>query len=766
MADVEYGEIGEQEDSPANAKDEALVTKWLNEVVAAEKREKPWRNSAKEVICLYEADKKKEYQFNILYSNTETLAPALYSTTPEPVVQRRFKDDDPVGGAASKVLQRTLAFLIDDGASIYANFDTLMTSSVLDGLVPGRGITRFKYDAYFVPVETPDDGQIQAQEGRELPGTPEDKLSDPQLRVDWETICGEQIPWDRFCHGYGRTWQEVPWVAYKWLMTRDEIKKNFGAEVASRVTYQSLSDDEIDGTKTSTDADIVKDLKAAWVYEIWDKRTKKIYFISEGYKFGPLKDPVDDPLGLTGFFDCPEPLKFFNRVSGLTPQTLYAFYEEQAKELNQITFRINRIVKAIKVRGVYDGSITELARIFQEDDNALLPAENVTAMYDRGGLEAAIWLLPIDKLVLTLQQLYVAREQSKQVIYEITGLSDILRGSSNPNETLGAQKIKDQWGNLRLRKQQKRVQKYCVDCLRIMAEIACGKFGPETLAQMTNLKFPQQDEKDAAVQGMQLLQQMEAQGQPADPSLMQQFQEVLSKPSWEEIMSILTNDLQRTYRIDIESNSTIEPEATEDKESMMGLMNALSQFLLGVQPLVADGSLPFEAMKAILMTICRRFNFGPQVEDELKKMQPPQKQEDPEIQKQRDELAKKEEDLQKREAGLAIQDTQNDLKQQFDQFKSEAQTQLQAKEAELDAAIQEVEMAGKLQRQEVQMELEKVISDLRIKVAERMNQLEMDSAKQDAEIEQDFRDAMADADRSNADAEANRQRAADKGKEE
>src|SRR6478752_504668 len=307
-----------QDDSPTipvDLKAEAKVTRWLNEVTAAEKREKAWRKSASEVVCLYEADRKKEYQFNILYSNTETLAPALYSTTPRPEVQRRYKDDDQLAGAACKVLERALGYLMDDGTSIYASFDTLMIQSTVSGLVPGRGTIRFKYDAYISQTEK-EFGEVQAEADREVP---EEKEYNEKL--EWETVCGELVPWDRFCHGYGRTWPEVPFVAYKWPMDRDELVKNFGAEIGNRVILASLSDEEVDGTKQPTDADIVKELKAAWVYEIWDKRTKKVIYISEGYKNGPLKE-IDDPLGLTGFFDCPEPLKFFDRVSGLTPQTL------------------------------------------------------------------------------------------------------------------------------------------------------------------------------------------------------------------------------------------------------------------------------------------------------------------------------------------------------------------------------------------------------------------------------------------------------------
>ena len=689
------------------------VKKWLEETDLAERREKDWRKSGKEVICLYEADRKTAYQFNILYSNTETLAPALYSTTPTTVVQRRFKDDDPVGLEASKVIQRTLTYSLDNGQAIYASFDSLMTSAVLSALVPGRGVTRFKYDAYIEETKPEAEGEapgIEAGEaevtaGRTLPGIVEEEVASG-AQVKWEAVCGESIPWDRFCHGYGQTWQEVPWVAYKWPMTREELIRNFGQEIGSKVNVTSVSSKELDSEKTQGD-DMLRGMKVAWVYEIWDKSTKEVVFISEGYPNGPLKK-VPDPLNLTGFFSCPQPLTFFSRVSGLTPQTLYAFYEEQAKELNQVTARIGRMIKALKVRGIYDGSIDALGQIFSEDDNALLPADNTTAMYDRGGLEKAIWFLPIDKIILVLQQLYAVRQQTKQVIYEVTGLSDILRGTSNPNETLGAQKIKDQWGNLRLRKLQKRTQTYVVDSLRIMAEIACGKFGLETFKEVTNLKFPSAQDKAAIQQQLPMIQ---------DPAMQAQAQEVLQTPAWEEILAVLQNDLQRSYRIDIETNSTIEPEATEDKESMMGLMNALSQFLLGIQPLVQDGSLPFEAMKAMMLTICRRFNFGDQVEDELKKMQAPQPpaQVDPALEQQKSDLATQQKDLEAQHAQMALDQTKNQLEVKFQQKIAAMEQQLQQAQMALVTAKQTNDLAAEQQAAQAEMKLQQTISALTIR---------------------------------------------------
>lgn len=730
-----------------DAKEMNEVKRWLEEIAMAERREHKWRKAGRDVICLYEADRKVDYQFNILYSNTETLAPALYSTTPTPIVQRRFKDDDPVGLEASKVLQRTLAFSIDNGQAIYASFDTLMNSAVQSALVPGRGVTRYKYDAEIeeeqeVTSDPEDPDDLEEGPERQLPGSIKERKI-LKSKIKWEAVCGEVVPWDRFCHGYGSTWQEVPWIAYKWPLTREELINNFGAEIGNKVKIASVSEKTLDDDENKTE-DAMKGMKIAWVYEIWNKATKEVVFISEGYPDAPLRK-VADPLQLTGFFDCPEPLTFFQRVSSLVPQTLYAFYEEQAKELNVVTSRIGRLTKALKVRGIYDGSIDALGRIFEYDDNALIAADNTAAMYDRGGIEKAIWMLPIDKIITVLQQLYVNRQQSKQVIYEITGLSDILRGTSNPNETLGAQKIKDNWGNMRLRKLQKRVQAYAVDSLRIMAEIA-SRFQKETLQAITNLQYPSAQEKQAA---MQVAQQAQAAQQPLPPEL----EDILSKPSWEEILQVIQDDLSRAYRVDIESNSTLEPEATEDKESMMGLMNALSQFLLGVQPLVADGSLPFDAMRAMMLTISRRFNFGEEVEDELKKMKAPAPKADPETEKKQAELQKQMEDLAKQSAQLEIDKEKVSLQTQYDQKVAEMQKQLEAAQADFAKAKAENDMEAERQAFEAELQLQQTIFDLKLQAKDELARIDRENDNRVADLKSQVTGGMDEIKRKAADKE-------------
>jgi hypothetical protein len=104
---------------------------------------------------------------------------------------------------------------------------------------------------------------------------------------------------------------------------------------------------------------------------------------------------------------------------------------------------------------------------------------------------------------------------------------------------------------------------------------------------------------------------------------------MLQAPSWEDIEAILQNDVSLHYKTDIETNSTIDAEAAQDKQDISELLNAVSQFLNGVAPLVEQGILPVEVAKSMLLVVSRRFNFGSQLEDALNAMKAPEPKTDP-----------------------------------------------------------------------------------------------------------------------------------------
>jgi|TARA_R110000751_G_scaffold233653_1_gene334565 hypothetical protein len=575
---------------PADAGDgpAGVTARWVAELGLADRLEKNWRSRAQDVNARYRDEAKDASQdgrfsnsnrYNILYSNIQTICPALYNQSPKPDVRRRYRDRDPAGAEVSEVLERSLSFTMDDG-----NFDRYMRLAVKDMQLCGRGVTRVRYDPVFGEE---DDGE----------GNKYDELKA-------ESVKFEHVNWADFRHGPGRTWEEVEWVAFRHLLNRQSLREKFGEEITDEIELDYSPADMDDAGDPVTDT-----FKRATIWEVWCKYEKTVTFISKNLKERPIK-VEDDPLGLHDFFPVPRPLYATENTDSLVPVEPFRFYKDQADELDGITKRISGVISACRVRGIYDSTITEMSNLMDANENMMVPAQDVLPLMQSGGIDKAIWMWPIEKIAGVLNQLYVQREQIKSAIYEITGIADIMRGSSSSSETLGAQQLKVQFGTMRLDDMGRDVQRYARDLIRIAGEIIAEQFNPDSIAMMTDVRLPSPERK---LQAQAEAQAMAAQGQPLPP----QLKDVLEKPTWEECVEILRDDKQRTFRVDIETNSTVSGDQVADQRAMTELLQGVSTFISNAGPAVAAGYLPLEAAKSMLMSAVRRFKMGREVEDAL-----------------------------------------------------------------------------------------------------------------------------------------------------
>ena len=670
-----------------------VVGYWQTEIQQARKREQRYRTSGRKIRKIYHADDEQHVPFNILFSNTETLLPAIYSRTARPVVQRRFQDADPIGKLAAEAGRRALEYFLDTNRADYDPPHDAFEQVVLDALTPGRGMMTVKYDAEFRPIaepQPPDEDTDPVQEA-------------PAEEAYHEAVCVETLAWDRVYLGYAKHWSKVPWIAYEYFLTKEEVVVLFGGDkeaktLATKLKYtaaQTSDDQEADDRDDREDRDKTGQRRVACLYQIWDKAGgRKIKYYAPSYKDGLLKEE-DDPLELTGFYNTPRPLTFVRKTATLLPTAPYQYYTVQAEELNELTRRINRITKAVKARALYDAQFGEvLERLMQKDDAMMIPIQTAASLAADRGVEQAVWFFPVEVIVATLQQLYQAREACKQVIYEITGISDILRGATQASETATAQKIKNSWGTLRLKRVQADVARYVRDILRMALELMATKFSEETWAAMTGLPFLVQAEQ----QRLQMqAQAIAAMGQPVPEPL----QAKLAMPTWQDILAVLRDDFARAYRIDIETNSTVEPEAAEDQEAIMKLLGAVGQALNGIAPLVANGSMPFEVAKNILLVVARRFRYGDQLEDAINAMKPPQP---PDTGAKEAEAAKKELELQKKQASAELQHQQKS--QEMDLEEQKMRAEMDAMKREMDLMKREMQLQLEQDKHSMQQDIE------------------------------------------------------------
>jgi hypothetical protein len=630
-----------QYDKPEDAgkPPKGIVTRWCKEIELAGRVEEAWRKKGKQVIKRFRDEEQLEkgaiktrklgVKFNILRPNTRVMKAAIYQDPPKPDVRRRFSDRDPLGKAVSEVTERALSFCMDK-----YDFDGAMQLAVNDMLLPGRGKTRVRYE----PTTAP-----QMQDGKPV----NDADGQPREQITWEKCCFKHVNWEDYRRGPGRIWSEVPWEAFRSRLTREEAIKEMprAAKLLKTIDLDCQMDMTDEDERAVKENPALKDVfKRLTVWEVHDKLKREILFIAPSHKDEPL-DVRSDPLGVEDFFDGPRPLYAVEESDTLVPLEDFRAYADQAKELDNITARIDHIVSQLKIRGMYDATLKQMGDVMAAADGKLIPAEEVAALYNNGGIEKAIWLLPIEKIAGVLQYLYEHREQTKQIIYEITGLSDIMRGSSKASETATAQSIKAQNGAISIQDRRKAVKRYARDMVRIAAEIIGEHFQPDTLKAMTGLDYPTEQEKQQLgmqLQQMQMVMQQQMMApQPAaqvggdmgqqgpatppaapagPPPEMQQIQSRLQQPSWEEIIQVMRDDKMRSYRIDVETDETAFGDQAAEQQAISELLAAVTQFITGMAPLVQMGAVDAEFVKAMLLTAVRRFKVGREIEDAIEDM--------------------------------------------------------------------------------------------------------------------------------------------------
>lgn len=595
--ETELDERPAAEETDASPEELEKARKYLDQIRTREEEFRSgWWKRAKDSEKLYSQPTgdeagKSDSAYNILYSNTEVLVPSLYSATAKPDVRSRFKGADlkPI----PEVLDRFLTLYTDSAQPGTESFDDAVKDGVLSALTAAAGCLRLrKYDDQEFPIQT-------------------------------ESVCYDGIIW-----GKAKKWARVPWIAFRHELSKEEFIKQM--EISKEEADEYYHSDEDEPSKRP----------GCVLYEFWHKESRTVWFLSDEWKTVLVKK-TPDPLGLKGFFPTPGLLMLTLKPGSMEPVPLYWYYRKQAEELDRVSVRLNKVLSAIRVRGAYASLLSDtMSSILSETDmeNGLVPAGESMMLSQNGGFDKLIWLLPIEKLITVAQQLYQARESIKQVIYELTGISDIIRGSNVASETATATTTKDKWGTIRLRKMQTVVANYVRDLFRLAVDAGASQVSPDTWKKLVQLPIPTRQEQAVARQTLQFKQQQAQQmmamqpppmpGQPAppppqipppDPALLAQAQ----GPAWEDILEKISSDIDRTFTVNIQTSSTVDLDTAQDKAEVTEFMNSTGQMLAGLQPLLNLGPPGMEAFKTLLISVCQRFKFGVQAVEALEKLQPP-----------------------------------------------------------------------------------------------------------------------------------------------
>lgn len=692
------------------AKDEAALAKsWCAEIAAAEKQQSKWVERAKKIEKIYADDRDtrqdRARKFNILWSNVETLRPAVYMQTPKAKAVRRYRDRDPVARFGAMMIERA----VQTSCELY-DFDHAMDQAVRDRLVVGRG----QAWVFYKPTE---EGQGDS------------------AMLAYEDVMADYLPWTDFLHAVARTWGEVWWVGRWFHKSRRELREWLDQRgLDSAMAYKVSMDVSPEGDKTEEG---LKDERArARICEVWNRRDGEVLYVAPGSGENAILGRVEPPVKFRDFFPCPRPMLATTTSRSLIPTPDYALYQDQAEELNRLTARIDVLQKALKVVGVYASDSEELAQMLESGDNRMIAVKNWAMFAEGGGAKNKIEWFPVEQVIVVLQQLYEVRERAKQTLYEVSGIGDILRGASDPNETLGAQRIKEQWGGKRVRRLQKDVQRFAADIMRLKAEVITEQFQFANMAAMAGVDQELLSKYITAPPPPQLPPEIAQQPQ-AQQLMAQQQQMALAQATKQflaEVEKLLKDDTARNFRIDVETDSTLEPDVQAEKQLAVEFAAAMGAFLKEAQPIVALGPEAAKMIGEILLFTVRRFGHSvDQLEKTIEEAieaasKPRQAPPDP-------DMIKAQADVERGKAELA-------LKQQEAQAKlgeSSTKAELEREKLKLEGSLGKID--AMLKAKELQIKARELdLKDREIGTRAALDRDKLDDAKAAREADDEHRE--------------------------
>ena len=755
----------------------------VDHIEARQKEFLEWEKRARKVVLRYR-DERSEYaqqdrRYNILWANTQTLLPAIVGKGgPVPVSERRFMDSDPIGRVASMLVERTLRYQVDTCDQT----TKAMHSAAFDWLVPGQGTVWVRYDP---GSGTPPTLRPRHQQGSGFgtpsrPGQPTDPLTqsaeseEPAYAV--ESVRLDYVYWEDFGYSNARTWDEVGMVWRSIYLTRDELEKRFGAEIAKDLPCNVRGDSPTStGQATDSPSDTPKHgvFNKAKVYEVWDKRKRTVTWVSRDHD-KPL-DIVADPLKLPGFFPCPRPLLANTTTGNLKPVPFYAQYQDQAVQLDILSQRIAMLTKACKLVGVYDASQEGVQRLLNEAvENQLIAVDTWAAFAEKGGIKGVMDFLPIEQVVAVLQVLRGEFQALQQQVYDITGISEIMRGASTGG-TAAEAKLQAQYVSVRLDDLREEFGRFMDEAIGMMGHVVCTLFRDESIVAQSGILQTwegQQTLQGAAPpppppgpppgppQGMPM-----PGGGPPPPSGppgmggppvpgpggppggpppgmappgppgpgMPPMPPPPSGPPPQALIPAALQLLRQTpmcdFRVKVDVESFIDDEMQTEREQRIAFLTALTQFMQQALPAVQGNPALGPLMNALLLFNMRTFKAGREMEGQIEQAlaqlgsaPPPPDKPDPATQKVQAEIAKMQQEMQ-----MKMQEGQQKLTQGQQEGQMKLQQMQQEGQMKLEQMQKEFMLKMEQMRQEFGLKQQVAQAEGQQKAAQAAQQLQIDA---------------------------------------
>ncbi len=170
----------------------------------------------------------------------------------------------------------------------------------------------------------------------------------------------------------------------------------------------------------------------------------------------------------------------------------YVIAQDLYLEIDKLETRISLITEAVKVVGVYNSSEDGIKRMMTEAvENDLIPVNQWAAFAEKGGIQGAIDWMPIAEIADVLSKLVERRNDVKALLYEINGISDIMRGAQAAGGAVSATEraLEARFSSVRIQALQDEFAKYATDLIRLRAEVVAKHFQPESIVKQSNVEF-------------------------------------------------------------------------------------------------------------------------------------------------------------------------------------------------------------------------------------------------------------------------------------
>lgn len=652
-------------------------------------------------------------RFPLWWSCLKIRQPLCLARLPIPVL-KDTQGDDPLGRTACVIGERFMR-------SILKTFDALeeFQSSVDDFLVTNFGWGR----AFYKKDECYEEEKIRLQMIEQQPQEPMlDEMGQPipqePLPPIFITPDGQEIPQEQvleddlgfyyktgenvlieneevyfesgmYCNLYVdpdvRKWNAITRLAFEYPYTKREFIKKFGKEAYTKLDF--------DVERKKDQDECIK------VYEYHDKFLKEVRWFAENSEefFQPveiasLSEEVDnsDLYGLSNFFPVARPMIMNASTKEFWPTPEFFQVQDLIDDIHQIASRMTLLTKAIRVRFLFDSSVAELKQLVGETgEGGGLGVPNLEqALMNAGGkLTNLVAYFPVQEMIQGLENMYKAFEQRLNSFYQVTGISDLIRGQSDTGveKTYGERQMEGKFALNRIEPYQGKVQEWIKDNYQLLMEMGLKLFSDQTVDDYIT-------------------------PQTLDPEDKQRYLPALE---------LLKSNKRRRFRVDFETDSTISINEQWKKKQAVELANTLTKAMESVanvaqtQPELAGTEL--QVLKHMIGEFSDGKLFIDEIQDSIQQIIDKVNQPKPE--EPNTDMMK----LQLENRKLDLEAQKFTATQQFEQIKLETSQQLEIAKMEREDRIKLIETqieqfktqsAQQLEQLKIQSDAEKVRANL------------------------------------------------------